>query len=313
MKKLNSIVLSVTRVVFMAALIWPVQAQAERVLDGDPVHGALLFQKNCASCHGEAGVGAKAKALNSGAIINAQDERALLEMLTGDGPEGLHDGLKRGLARLDAWDVIGYLRSRVVMLPELFPKANHFIVKTYSIDKNAKNRIKRSTGRLIDDKSGQAAVFTLFRRGSGAGLTLVPQNPRLLDGLKRKMKQGYVVFLPFRGKELALALGAKQYHIVALRVMDSNGHEDKDLNKLLSRFTGKGDRRLSGKPKARLKAGGGGRMVKALEKELTATYVLAAELITAYEVEERDRSWADDDVELPDPTEKNSDDDFSVH
>lgn len=312
MKMMKNIVVTMACLSPMLAFVWPAQAQAERVLDGDPAHGALLFQKNCASCHGAAGAGGKAKALNSGAMINAQDERALLEILTGDGPDGLHNGLKRGLAPLDAWDIIGYLRSRVVMISELFPKANHYIVKRYSIDKNAKNRIKRSTGKAVDDKAAQANVFTLFKRGTGAGLKLVPQNPRLLDGLKRKMKQGYVVFVPFRGKELALALDPKQFHLVALRVMDSEGHEDKDLNKLLSRYVGKGDRRLSGKPKARLKAGGGGRKVKALEADLTRVYVLAAELATAYEIEERERSWADDDVELPDPTEKNSDDDFSV-
>ncbi len=307
---MKSLIISTSFIAVMSLVLAP-GARAERVLDGDPVHGALLFQKHCAACHGKNGVGAKAKKINSGAMINALDERSLLEMMTGDGPDGLHNGLKRGLGELDAWDVVGFLRSRVVMIGELFPEANNFIVKSYSLDKNAVNRIKRTTGTKPDAKKSAAMVFTLFKKGSASGLKLVPQNPRLLDGLKRKMKVGYVVFVPFKGKELAIALEPKQYRVSALRVVGADGREDKDLNKLLSRFKGKGDRRMSGKPKGRLKAGGGGRQVKALEAELTRAYVTAAELVTAYEVEERERSWADDDVELADPTEK-TEDDFSI-
>lgn len=291
-------------------------ALAERILDGDPVHGALLYKKNCASCHGVAGAGGKAAKLNTGAMINALDEKALIEMLTGDGPNGLHDGLKDGLALLDAWDVIGYLRSRVVMLGELFPKANRYIVKEYSVDKNARDRFKRSTGKAMREADGKAMVFTLFTKGQASPLVLVPQDPRLLDGLDRKDKVGYVVFVPFvdaKGKtlELALALEPKQFRLAGLRAMNSQGEEDKDLNKLLSRFIGKGDRRLSGKPKAKLSAGGGGRKIKNLELGVTKAYLMAAELATAYEVEERERSWADDDIELADPSEK-GDDDFSI-
>lgn len=289
---------------------------AARPLDGDPVHGAVLFDKHCASCHGAEGKGGSGPALTDGGRVNAQSDEILLTMLRGQARgKGLHKGLKDGFALLDAWDVIGYLRSRVPHVGDMFPDADRYIVKTYKIDNYAIERLKKSLGREVPAAEGSGDVFTLFNIGSGTPLDLVPQKPRELDQLKRKMKVGYVVFLPFKKPEggelqLAVALESKNLSIQKLLAMDRNGNEDRDLNKLLSRFVGKGDRRLSGQAKARVAVGGGGKQLQQLETAVTDAYLRVAELATAYEVEERERTWADDDVELSEPEAKG--DDFSI-
>ncbi|MFH1811499.1 MAG: c-type cytochrome [Pseudomonadota bacterium] len=289
---------------------------AARPLDGDPVHGAILFEKHCASCHGAEGKGGSAPALTQGGLINSLSDTAMLTMLRGGAREkGLHKGLKKGFALLDAWDVAGYLRNRVPHVGEMFPAADSYIVKTYKVDKYALDRLKKSLGYEVKPEQASGDVFALFDTGTGTPLQLVPQEPRLLDRLKRNMKVGYVVFMPFERPEggevqLAVALESKNLTIEKLLAMDRTGREDKDLNKQLSRFQGKGDRRLSGQPKARVAVGGGGKQLQNLEKSVTDVYLRVAELATAYEVEERERTWADDDVELSDPDPKG--DDFNI-
>jgi mono/diheme cytochrome c family protein len=289
---------------------------AARPLDGDPVHGAVLFDKHCASCHGAEGKGGSAPALTDGGRINGQSDQNLLTMLRGQARgKGLHKGLKDGFALLDAWDVVGYLRSRVPHVGDMFPLADRYIVKNYKVDSYALERIKKSLGREVSLEEASGDVFALFNTGSGSPLDLVPQQPRQLDQLKRKMKVGYVVFMPFKRPEggevqLAVALEAKNLTIEKLLAMDRSGNEDKDLNKQLSRFQGKGDRRLSGQAKARVAVGGGGKQLQALETSITDVYLRVAELVTAYEVDERERTWADDDVELTEPEAKGED--FSI-
>jgi hypothetical protein len=197
----------------------------------------------------------------------------------------------------------------------MFPEADRYIVKSYKVDTYALERLKKSLGRDIALAEASGDVFTLFNTGSGSPLDLVPQQPRQLDQLKRKMKVGYVVFMPFKKPEggelqLAVAIESKNLTIQKLLAMDRDGHEDRDLNKLLSRFAGKGDRRLSGQAKARVAVGGGGKGLQQLESAVTDVYLRVAELATAYEVDERERTWADDDVELSQPEAKG--DDFSV-
>ena len=290
---------------------------AARPLDGDPIHGKVQFDKHCVKCHGKGGRGGSAIKLTDGGRINGLSDQGLLKLLRG-GVQGAgkHKGIKKDFALLDAWDLVGYLRSHVPHVGELFPAADRYIVKEYQINKYGLDRLRKSLDRELPAKKAKGRVFTMFDIGSKTQLELVPQNPRLLDGLKRRMKVGYVVFMPFEKPgggvvELAVALEPKLMAVAKLIAVDTAGKEDRDLNKLLSRFTGKGDRRLSGKPKARLAAGGGGKQLRALEAKVTESFLRAAELATAYEVEERERSWADDDIELPDPTEKDADE-FSI-
>lgn len=282
-------------------------ALAQPVLDGDPIHGKVLFQKHCAGCHLEA----KAPSLSDAGLINSKSEQTWLQMLH----RGKLHGVKQGLDLLDAWDLVGHLRTQVPYVGDLFPTADRYIVEAYTIDEHARGRLKKSLGREISDADGTARVFTLFNTGSGHALQLVPQDPRLLDQLERRMKVGYVVFLVLdddrrKKSRLAVALEPKQLHIVSLLATDEQGQPLPDLNKLLSRFRDKGDRRMSGTKKARLAVGGGGQQVKVLERSVTDVYLRSLEIISRYEVEERERSWADDDIEPADlePTG----DDFNV-
>jgi len=300
-----------------AAALLLLLAAGDRPLDGDPTHGKILFKKHCARCHGkEAQGGKKGPRLTDGGRINAVADAVMLQMYSGDARgKGLHQGLKKGLSRLDAWDVIGFLRGHVPHVGDLFPQSDRYIAKQYTADKNARERLKKSLGKAVSEKDATAMVFTMFNTGSGTPLELVPQDPRKLDRLERRMKTGYVVFLPFSasggGKvQLAIGLEPKLLKIAQMVAVDSKGVEDRDLNKLLSRFRDKGDRRMSGTADARLAVGGGGRQLKDLERRVTEVYLRTLELVTAYEIEERERSWADDDIELPEPDV--STEDFSV-
>ncbi|MBN2359569.1 MAG: cytochrome c [Deltaproteobacteria bacterium] len=293
-----------------AALCGAILYGSDRPLDGDPVHGRVLYLERCASCHGKEAQGSgKAPRLTEGGLVNSLSDEIFLEMLVGGaGGKKLHPGLQKGFANtLDAWDVIGYLRGHVPYVGDMFPAADRYIVKQYGIDKNAKERLAKSLGRDVSEAEAKALVFTLFNTKSGQPLRLVPQDPRRLDELKRPMKTGYVVFMPFEkpagGKvQLAIALEPAFLRIVSLYAVDAKGAEERDLNKLLSRFRDKGDRKLSGTAKALLAVGGGGKDVKALEKSLTDIYLRALEIVTSYESEERERSWADEDVQLTDPS-----------
>jgi len=283
-----------------------------RPFDGDPVHGQVLYLERCASCHGKEGQGgSSAPKLTDGGLVNSVADDRFLELMTGgSGGKKLHPGLKDAFANpLDAWDVIGFLRGHVTYVGDLFPQADRYIVKQYGIDKNAKERLAKSLGREVADADAKALVFTLFNTKSGEPLKLIPQDPRQLDELKRPMKSGYVVFMPFDkptgGKvQLAIALEPSFLKVVDLQAVTDKGENERDLNKLLSRFRDKGDRKLSGTAKAALAVGGGGKDVKALEKSVTDVYLRALEIITSYESEERERSWADDDVQLADPAKE---------
>lgn len=300
-----------------SALLLVLAGAGERPLDGDPTHGQILFGKHCARCHGkEAQGGKKGPRLTDGGRINAIADATMLEMFGGDARgKGLHK-IKKRLPRLDAWDLIGYLRSHVPHVGDLFPQADRYIVKEYQVDKHAKERLKKSLGREVSDKESSGSVFTMFNTKSGSALELVPQDPRRLDALERRMKVGYVVFLPFAkpggGKvQLAIGLEPEVLKIVEMMAVDASGREDRDLNKLLSRFRDKGDRRLSGTADARLAVGGGGKQLKDLEQRVTDVYLRTLEMVTAYEIEERERSWADEDVKLEEP-DVSSEGDFTI-
>jgi mono/diheme cytochrome c family protein len=292
----------------------------DRPYDGDPTHGRVLFEKFCADCHGKEAQGGSAPKLTNGGLINSVSDERFLEMLGGqETGKAAHKGLKQPVGKpLDAWDIIGFLRARVPHVGEIFPQADRYLVKSYDIDKNAKQRLEKSLGRTIAEGEIKADVFTMFNIKSKTPLELVPQDPRRIDELKRPLKVGYVIFMPFtkpngQTVQTAVALEPQGLKIVNLVAVDGQGQEDKDLNKLLSRFKDKGDRKLSGTAKANLTVGGGGKDIKALEKNVTDIYLRSLELVTAYEIEERERSWADDDVQLSDPTPSETDSEMTVN
>jgi mono/diheme cytochrome c family protein len=76
---------------------------AQTPKDGDARHGASLFARTCASCHGDRGTGGIAPKL-AGTSITLDDARAKID----DGASGMPAGLVHGQ---DEEDVLAYLRQ----------------------------------------------------------------------------------------------------------------------------------------------------------------------------------------------------------
>lgn len=94
---------------------------------GDPVHGKLLFEQNCAACHGAHGEGAKgtgvtfsrprdlpimAPALsNPGFLAAAPDAMIKATLMQGREGTPMQSFLKAGLKEKDIDDIVSYVRS----------------------------------------------------------------------------------------------------------------------------------------------------------------------------------------------------------
>jgi hypothetical protein len=177
------------------------------------------------------------------------------------------------------------------------PDADRFISGEFGPDENALERLKKTLGRDVKEEEAKLYVFTVYKTGWGGQMQMLSNDPKVLDKLKKNMKVGYVVSTPLPGQErptdVVFTLDHKTFAIVGARAITLDGTPQVELDKQLARFVGKGDRRVSGQPKATLKAGGGGKNFAALEAQVTEAFVKAAEAVTSYEVVERDRTWAD--------------------
>lgn len=286
---------------------------APRPLQGDLVHGKQLYDQHCMSCHGFNGMGgqnAESPRLTDSGRLNALTNEAMLALIresdVGGGKKKKSDKAAHfklpsdSVSRLDAWDIIGFLRARTVEVPALWPEGDRYLAGLYKPDQYALERLSKSTGKPVTEEAATFHVFTVYKTGWGGQMSLLKPDPKVLDKLKKNMKQGYVVTVPLNGQKSAtdvvLALDPKNLSIVNIKAMTSDGTAIPELDKQLQRFIGKGDRRVSGTPKASLKAGGGGKDFAALEANVTESFMLAAEAVTAYEIQERERSWADDDL-----------------
>ena len=143
----------------------------------------------------------------------------------------------------------------------------------------------------IFQEYGVEELFTFFDfDGEEGNLSYVPQDPILLDQLKKDKKSGYLVFLPFKTKgfegEIGVAMD-KGGAITSIAVHKKAKGADL-LNKSLSRFKGLGKKGQS-QP---FKIGGGKQMAK-LAKAVFPVYLRAMETVTMYDREENERTWAD--------------------
>ncbi len=278
---------------------------APRPLKGDVVHGKKLYDQHCLSCHGSNGVGKDdgVRLTDSGRLNAVSDARLLDILREGDSArpkKKRHFKLPSDVELLDAWDIIGFLRNRTVEVSEMAPEADRYIALAYVPDEFGLERLKKTLGKDIKADDAKLHVFTAYKTGWGGGIQLLPNDPKILDKLKKNMKVGYMVAVPLEGQErpteLVLSLDHKTFAITGARALTWDGSPQPELDKQLARFVGKGDRRVSGQAKAVLKAGGGGKNFAALETAVTEAFVRGAECVTAYEVAERDRTWADDEL-----------------
>lgn len=208
------------------------------------------------------------------------------------------EGLKRPaehtfkdvLPFLDIWDTVAHVRSLHMPLRDFFPEAARYVSKAYGIDQWGLERIEAATQKPL--KNAEAAVFTFFRKdGEQGSLRHVPQDPILLDALKKDHKVGYLVFLPFetsgyRG-EIGIAMDPGG-RITRLSVHPGLKGASA-VNRRLSKLRGLGKKGQNAPFRVR-----GDRTVSKIAHDVFPVYMRAMETVTMYDREERERTWADE-------------------
>ena len=255
-------------------------ASAERVAAkasvGDALHGEKLLKKN-----------------RSGAVkvdgnwFNGFDEPQALKALA-QGADGFPK--VRTSNPLDHYDVLAYFLSQNTDLAALIPEADHALIAKPELDEFAVQRLKEQAG-LTASEGDSRRIFALFQVApeEEKRLRRVPiRDSKRRDTLKPTMKVGYVVFMPLEGLgdaplEAAIAV-SNDMVIRAITIRNADGSLPKALNQAARRYVGRGAR---GQYKD-LRATGAGKAVRQLAKPLSKAYLLGAEHIYMYEVDERE-------------------------
>ncbi|MBN2494207.1 MAG: cytochrome c [Deltaproteobacteria bacterium] len=293
------------------ALVWPALAGDEDMpLIGDLTNGTRLYRTHCSVCHGFDGSGAGPTAVGlpvkpadhrDGSLMNARDNRILFETIRG-GCSKCSKAMPAfgSLDDLETWDLVAYLRSLHMPLTFFFPGVDQYLVKSYPLGQVGNKEFKTGQLERLRKHAGKVAgkdlsptVFTLFKAGERrVSPELVPQEPRRLAELRKENKIGYVLFLELigpRNKRVPVGLALDlDYQITKLLTTASDPAVAGEYDKRLEKYIGLGKR--GDPPKfdiSRDKIG------KLFDKAATRVYCLAVEGANAYELEERERSWAD--------------------
>ncbi len=308
--------LSIFFVLFLALAATPAEAREGDSLPmiGDVSNGTRLYRTHCTVCHGFDGSGngparatlKKAPADHrDGSLMNARDDRMLFSTVQ----NGCHvSGCSKAmpafggeLSSLDIWDLMAYLRSLHMPLVSFFPKLDQYVVKQYHIGHLGNDdfkdgqmeRLKKRVGKVSPGEL-KKTVFTLFRANRRrSNPELVPQEPRRLARLAKDNKLGYVLFMELIGPRkrkvpIGLAMD-RNYTIVKLvTTLDDPGLAG-EYNRRLEKYVGMGKR-----GDAPVFKTGRDEVSKIFDKAAIRVYALAVETANAYELEERERSWADD-------------------
>ncbi len=290
-------------------------------LVGDVPNGTRLYRMNCAVCHGFDGSGqGPARATlrtppadhRDGSLMNARDDRMLVDAIQGGcaarGCSKAMPAFSASLDDLETWDLVAYLRSLHMPLAYFFPRLDQYLVKTYAIgtlgnedfQKGQRERLKEHVGKLDPKQGLPQTVFTLFREDQHRiSPELVPQDPRRLALLKKESKLGYVLFMEIAGPRggkvpVGLALD-RNYTLKGLVTTVTDPGLAGEYNKRLERYVGMGQRGdkpsfVTVNPKDKVKD----KVALHFDREVTKMYAVAVEAANCFELEERDRSWADD-------------------
>jgi mono/diheme cytochrome c family protein len=280
---------------------------------GDVTNGTNLYRMNCAVCHGFDGSG-KGPAVSTlktqpadhrdGSLMNARDNQMIYRVIQlgckGSGCKGAMPAFTDSLDKLDTWDLVAYLRSLHLPITAFFPKVDQYLVKRYTIGKLGNRDFKegqierlKEVLKKVDPADLPQTVFTLFRsHRRRPSPELIPQEPRRLAQLHKGNKIGYVFFMTLhgpRGKKIPVGLALDtDYAITKLVTTISDPGLAGEYNQRLEKYAGLGKR--GDLPKfaiSRDKVG------KLFDNAATRVYMLAVEAANAYELEERERSWAD--------------------
>lgn len=252
------------------------QNATSKALVGDALHGEMLLQK---SKSGPVKV--------DGNWLNGFDEPQALKSLA-QGADGFPK--VRTSNPLDSYDVLAYLMSRNTDLADLMPDADHALIAQPELDEFAVKRLQEQGG-IATSEGDARRIFALFQVSPGEDKRLrrVPvRDSKTRDALKPTMKVGYVVFMPLEGlgdapMEAAIAM-SNDMVIRSITIRSPDGSLPTALNQAARRFVGRGAR---GQYKP-LRATGAGKAVRDLAAPLSKAYLLGAEHIYMYEVDERE-------------------------
>ena len=264
---------------------------------GDVTNGTNLYRMNCAVCHGfdGSGNGPAASTLKTkpadhrdGSLMNARDNQMIYRVIhlgcKGAGCRGAMPPFGDSLDQLDTWDLVAYLRSLHLPITAFFPEVDQYLVKRYTIGKMGNRDFKegqmerlKEVLKKVDPADLPQTIFTMFRsHRRRPSPELVPQEPRRLAQLHKGNKIGYVFFMMLvgpRGKKIPVGLS-----------LDTNY----TITKLVATIAGMGKRGdLPEFAISRDKVG------KIFDKAAIRVYMLAVEAANSYELEEKERSWAD--------------------
>jgi mono/diheme cytochrome c family protein len=281
---------------------------------GDVTNGTRLYRTHCTVCHGFSGTGAgparttlrkPAADHRNGALMNSRDNAMLFSTIQNGckarGCSATMPAFGASLGDLDLWDLVAYLRSLHLPLVVFFPKVDQYVVKQYAIGQlgnedfrfGQKDRIKKFAGK-VSAQDLEQTVFTLFRSGrQRSDPVLVPQEPRQLAKLNKDNKLGYVLFMELigpRDRKVPVGLALDRNYAIAMLVtsIDDPGVAG-EYNRRLAQYVGMGKR--GDRPEF---STGKDSVSKLFDAAVVRLYTLAVEAANCYELEERERSWADD-------------------
>ncbi len=304
--------ISVISILVFIGLVLPVAAEDLPQI-GDVTHGTQLYRMNCTVCHGFNGSGSgpvrgslqiQPADHGDGALMNARDNSMLFATIqSGGSAQGKHKampGFSGTLDGLDIWDLVAYMRSLHLPLTAFFERVDQYLVKAYDLgqigNKDFKagqmERLKKAI-KKVDPRDLHLIVFTLFKADERrASPELVPQEPRRLAQLQKKDKLGYVFFLDLigpRGKRIPVGVSLDMnYTMTKLVTTGGAPAVAGELNTRLAKYVGMGKRGDVANFKiSKDKVG------KLFDTAVARIYALAIEGANVYELEERERSWAD--------------------
>lgn len=245
---------------------------------GDAAHGVTLIKEGGGTLRVD------------GEWINRYPDEAILKLLQ-NGKEGFPEIDSDNI--LDNWDVIAALREKNTNLSELvdLDATTHVYVAETELDDKARSRLTdqgKLKGNDLTDKRRVFVAYAVDGEKPGSPDFVTRQQSRKRDALKKNFKKAYVVFvkLPgFRGGayEAAFAIDP-DIKILDVVIRDNKGDAPADLNSIANRLKGKGAR---GRYDA-VRAGGPGKAATELQGPLSDAFLMAAEAIYMFELDERD-------------------------
>jgi len=284
-----------------------------RPLLGDFHRGAQLYRLNCQSCHGAEGRGngLMARSLTPapgkvvGTALNIGRSDADLFKLLHDGGPALQlpatmPAFGDELGELELWDLVAFLRHGSYEVADFFPEAGRYLVKSYTLDTYAQQRLTRAFGAPASPDQASMEVVTVFKGGNaqGAPPVLKSQDPITLDSLKPHDRIGYIVFvdaqLPLDEKPLPVAIATDRDGKV-VKALSTAGVDDAARDAYLQGYVGQGHKGQH-PPLIAPKLAKGKKAKPSKDAKLLgfdAAYARAMEAVTMYDKEERDRTWAD--------------------